>query len=108
MAEVAIHFTLATLPFDYVMLTIRIPDEVAIKSISEAELPVDWKDFPHPPSTQVIGRDFVLENEYCALIIPSVVTQGDHNILINPHHKDFGKISVTKIEAFPFDKRIFK
>ncbi|MCK6609508.1 MAG: RES family NAD+ phosphorylase [Bacteroidia bacterium] len=107
MAEVAVHLTLATLPDDYCMLTIEIPDEIKVKRLSEADLPPDWKEFPHPASTQSIGRDFVTENEYCLLMIPSVVTQGDFNVLINPNHIDFPKISIKSIEKFPFDKRIF-
>lgn len=108
MAEVAVHFTLATFPEDYVMITIDIPDDIKVKRLTVADLPVDWQKFPHPSSTQDIGRDFVIENEFCILIIPSVVTQGDYNVLINPNHKDFSRIKITSIEKFPFDKRIFK
>lgn len=108
MAEVAVHLTLATLPDDYKMITINIPDDVAVKKISEQGLPADWREFPHPASTQKLGDDFVMENKYCALVIPSVVTQGDFNILINPNHKNFLKIKITRIEKFPFDQRIFK
>lgn len=108
MAEVAVHLTLATLPGDYVILTIDIPDVIKVKQLTEADLPADWQEFPHPASTQYIGRDFVMENEYCVLIIPSVVTHGDYNVLINPNHKDFSKITITSIDKFPFDKRIFK
>jgi len=108
MAEVAVHFTLATLPEDYVMITIDIPNDIETKQLTEADLPRNWKDFPHPNSTQKIGDDFVAEDQCCVLMIPSVVTQGDYNVLINPHHKDFSKIRISKIEKFPFDKRIFK
>lgn len=108
MAEVAVHFTLATLPEDYMMITIDTPDDIDNKFIEEVDLPTGWRDFPHPISTQRIGDAFVAENKYCVLIIPSVVTQGDFNVLINPHHKDFKKITIIKIEKFPFDKRIFK
>lgn len=108
MAEVSVHFTLATLPEDYMMITINIPDIIEINQIDEGDLPDDWKEFPHPKSTQKIGLAFVLENKYCVLKIPSVVTQGDYNFLINPNHKDFNKITILKIEKFPFDKRIFR
>jgi len=108
MAEVAVHLTLATLPDDYMILTINIPDEINIKVVAEKELPADWKEFPHPASTQKFGDAFVLENKYGVLKIPSVVIKGDYNFLINPNHRDFSKIKITKIEKFPFDKRIFK
>lgn len=108
MAEVAVHLTLATLPIDYRMIEIHIPDTLRIKKINESDLPADWNEFPHPSSTQKFGDDFVFENKYCALMIPSVVTKGDYNVLINPNHLDFDKIKIKSIEKFPFDKRIFK
>jgi RES domain-containing protein len=108
MAEVAVHFTLATLPDDYVMITIDIPDTVKAFRIAEDELPANWNDFPYSRSTQKIGDEFVQGNRFCTMIIPSAVTKGDHNVLINPHHPDFAVISVVKIEPFPFDRRIFE
>jgi RES domain-containing protein len=108
MAEVAVHFTLATLPSDYMMITIFIPNNISIKKLKVADLPEDWNTFPHPTSTQAIGDKFISENKYCVLQIPSVVTQGDYNLLINPNHTEFSKIKIAAIEKFPFDKRIFK
>lgn len=108
MAEVAVHFTLATLPSDFMMVTIHIPDDIKMKKMRESDLPKNWREFPHPASTQELGRDFVNANKYCILIIPSVVTQGDHNILINPGHSDFSKISIERMIKFPFDNRIFR
>lgn len=108
MAEVAVHFTLATIPSDYVMQTIYIPDNISIKKLNESALPKDWNTFPHPASTQSIGDKFVLAGKYCVMQIPSAVTQGDYNILINPNHTDFSKIKIISTSKFPFDKRIFK
>jgi RES domain-containing protein len=107
MAEVAVHFSLATLPEDYVMVTIYIPDDISLLKLNVSDLPVDWNCFPHPPSTQTIGDSFVSANKYCILQIPSVVTQGDYNILINPKHPEFANIKMISRNKFPFDKRIF-
>jgi len=107
MAEVAVHLTLATIPGDYVMVTIYLPD-VSTQKLTETDLPVNWNAFPHPVSTQIIGDRFIADNKYCVLQIPSVVTRGDYNLLINPYHSEFSKIKIIEIEKFPFDKRIFK
>ena len=107
MAEVAVHFSLATLPGDYVMMTIFIPDDILVQKLNQSDLPLDWNAFPHPASTQVIGDNFVSANTYCVLQIPSAVTQGDYNILINPNHTDFSGIKIIKTDKFPFDNRIF-
>lgn len=108
MAEVAVHFTLATLPIDYMMITIFIPDNISLQKLSITDLPVDWNTFPHPTTTQAIGDKFISANKYCILQIPSAVTQGDYNLLINPNHPDFKRIKIIVTEKFPFDKRIFK
>jgi RES domain-containing protein len=108
MAEVAVHFSLATIPADYMMTTIFIPDDISIKKLNPSDLPLNWNEFPHPAATQAIGDKFVSENTFCVLQIPSAVTQGDYNLLINPNHADFAGIKIIHIEKFPFDKRIFK
>ena len=108
MAEVAVHFTLATLPSDYVMTTIFIPEDISLQKLIVKDLPKDWNAFPHPSSTLAIGDIFIANNKFCVLQIPSVVTQGDFNLLINPNHSEFLKIRIMAIEKFPFDKRIFK
>ena len=108
MAEVAVHFTLATLPGDYRMITIFIPDDISLKKLNISDLPTDWNTFPPPSATQAIGDQFFADNKYCVLQIPSAVTQGDYNLLINPNHPDFGSIKIISANKFPFDKRIFK
>jgi RES domain-containing protein len=108
MAEVAVHLTLATIPSDYVMLTIHLPDDVSIQKLTAKDLPTRWNVFPHQTSTQAVGDKFTSDNKYCVLQVPSVVTQGDYNLLINPHHSEFSKIKIIEIEKFPFDERIFK
>ena len=108
MAEVAVHFTYATLPSDYMMITIFIPDDISILKLRPTDLPTDWNAFPHPMSTQTVGDQFIAGHRYCLLQIPSVVTQGDYNLLINPNHSEFSKIRIISAEKFPFDKRIFK
>lgn len=99
MAEVAVHFTWATLPADYLMAAISIPDDMHIDTINASALTEDWRDFPHPVSTQKFGDKFVLDNKYCVLKVPSVVTQGDYNFLINPAHKNFNESAWLKLKS---------
>ena len=108
MAEVVVHFTLATIPDDYVMMTLFVPDAVDIYDLSLADLPKDWNAWPHSVSTQAIGDRFIMDNKYLILRVPSAVTQGDYNLLINPTHADFKRIHIIEGKKFPFDSRIFK
>ncbi|MFV0566522.1 MAG: RES family NAD+ phosphorylase [Flavobacteriaceae bacterium] len=107
MAEVAVHLTLATLPGDFVMMEINIPDSIKIEALNPKHLPSHWNS--HPPSigTQKLGDGFIDSNTKCVLKVPSAVVQGDFNFLINPHHPDFKKIKIINTIPFPFDERIF-
>jgi len=108
MAEVAVHFSLGTLPSDYRMMTIYIPNDLKFKNLSFSQLHERWNDFPPHPFTKKLGDQFVLENQYAVLRVPSVVVQGDFNLLINPHHTDIDRLRVVEIVPFPFDRRIFQ
>lgn len=108
MAEIAVHFTLATLPSDFYMLTIYIPESMSIRSVQMSGLPRCWNVFPHIEATKAIGDTFIRSNTHCLLRVPSAVSQGDHNILINPFHPEFRDIRIISSDKFPFDERIFK
>lgn len=108
MAEVAVHLSLATLPSDFVMLKIDIPNDIVMEVISVNDLERNWNIFPFDFSTQLLGDDFVRRNTSCVLKVPSAVVKGDCNFLINPYHPDFKKIKIIEQSDFPFDKRIFK
>lgn len=107
MAEVLVHLSMDIIPDDFRMITIEFPDNFAIKVISEKELPEYWNQFPHNQSTQQLGDNFILENKFCVLQVPSVVTQGDYNFLLNPMHPDFARVRILEVRKFAFDRRLF-
>lgn len=108
MAEVAVSLSIGTLPADYMMITIHVPDGTSMRHLPLAQLPGDWNFFPHSGSTKGIGDDFVRAGEACLLRVPSAVTKGDFNLLINPFHPEFKEIKIIAMDPFPFDHRLFK
>lgn len=106
MAEVLVHLSLGMLPDDFRMLTIWIPDNLPVIKWSLKDLPKNWNEFPFAAATQKMGDAFVLENEAAVLCVPSVVTIGDFNYLLNPAHPDFKKIQILESVPFPFDNRL--
>lgn len=105
--EIAVHTGLGNIPKDYWLVTIVIPAKAKIQTIDIGKLPADWKSFPFPGSTQQLGDAFVRANTFLVLKVPSVVVAGDFNYLLNPLHKDFGKVKIEKTEPFDFDERMF-
>jgi len=107
MAEVGVHLTAATVPDDYMMVTIDIPDDLEIQQVLAASLPDGWNVFPYSTATQSIGDDFILNNRVPVLKVPSAVVQGDFNLLLNPYHPAFKEITIEQTERFPFDSKMF-
>lgn len=107
LAEIVVHLTAATLPNDYVMLTIEIPDSLKITEIKAAQLAVGWNVFPHTLETQKSGDNFIRNGNTAILKVPSAVVHGNYNFLINPMHKGIEKIKVSDIQGFPLDNRFF-
>ncbi len=108
MAEVVVHLTLATLPRDYVMIEIDLPDDISLSEIKAEDLPQNWNIYPPTTLTQKMGDEFIHSLRSCVLKVPSAVVHGDFNFLINPYHQDFKKIKIHRVHDFPFDKRIFQ
>jgi len=108
MVEVLVSLPINQLPTDLVMLTLALPDDIAQINCDLNTLPQDWNRFPAIAATCQIGDHFVHQNEACLLRVPSVVTQGDFNYLINPGHRDFSFIRITQQVPFPLDKRFLR
>lgn len=107
LAELLVHLPLNLLPSNFKMISVYIPDSIAIKELSQSDFPLNWNCFPYNISTQKIGNIFVSENKFCLMKVPSAVTKGEYNYLINPFHNEFNKIKILEVEDFPFDNRMF-
>jgi len=105
--EIAVRTPLGMLPLNYFIIEIEIPEDLKILHLKLEDLPKDWKRFPHSNTTQIIGDTFIKEEKSVALKVPSVVVEGDFNYLLNPRHKNFHKIKITKTSPFNFDERLF-
>ncbi|MBX7121163.1 MAG: RES family NAD+ phosphorylase [Opitutaceae bacterium] len=68
------------------------------------EFPADWNAIPPAASTRQFGDRWIDERRSAVLRVPSVVTTGEFNYLINPAHPDFTRIRTGVPESFAFDK----
>ena len=108
MAEVAVHLSVGMMPDDYLMATVDVSDDISRDKIEARNLPPDWSVFPYIAATQKIGDQFVAASQHCVLQVPSVVTLGDHNYLLNPKHPEFRRVTIVSLDEFEFDKRFVK
>lgn len=107
-AEISVHLPLGILPIDYNMISISVPEEIAIMEIHPSSLPKNWNCYPYDDSTQKLGDLFIKEGKFLVLKVPSAVVQGDFNFLINPRHSQIALIKIESKELFHFDDRLFR
>lgn len=104
--EVSVHLDLSEdLPIDRFYVEIEIPNDIEILEVHLKDLPPDWNSIPPSISTQVIGDDFVFENDAAILKVPSSIVPQEFNYLINPNHTSAKRIKVKKVIPMSFDSR---
>jgi RES domain-containing protein len=88
------------------VMTIEVPDSVRKQIVKPDDLPANWKEFAQMPLTQNIGEEWLNKAQTAILQVPSSIIEEEANYLINPHHPDFRKIKLLRIDPFLFDVRI--
>lgn len=106
--EIAMHIPMGIVPKDYFLISIDIPDTASILRFTNADMPSDWRSNPHSNTTQQIGDQFVADNKFLILQVPSAVVPGDYNFLVNPNHSKSSNVQVISFEPFEFDSRFVK
>lgn len=108
MAEVLVHLSMGTLPRDYLMATLWLPDEAPLGRLHPSVLPHHWRDFPPPEALQKHGDELVRQQQWLGLQVPSAVVPGDFNVLINPQHAAFAEVKLLDAAPFGFQQRLFR
>jgi len=104
--EIAVNLKQPKVIPDYVAVTVDVPND-AIITLSASALPAGWDVRDSEPLVSRAIGDRWLESEVSlALQIPSVVIADQYNVLINPRHPDFDRVTFSNPMPFPFDPRI--
>ncbi|MEO7444488.1 MAG: RES family NAD+ phosphorylase [Ferruginibacter sp.] len=103
--EILVRTGLEFLPPNHFLLTLQVPEKTSLRKISLVKLKQGWKhDLEY---TQWMGTEFLRNNKYAVLEVPSAIVDASSNFLLNPLHPDYKKISLTSSQPFEFDKRLF-
>jgi RES domain-containing protein len=103
MLEMLVRIGRMVVPPDYQYLEIDIPDD-----LPREELTVTPEQMAKESITRSLGNKWYDSLQSAVLLVPSVVTQVDRNILINPKHPDFGRIIPGKPKPVYWDSRLFR
>jgi len=106
--EIIVHVDYAALPLDYSFLEVEIPDS-SIKNIQSIDfIEPKWSTEAAVNKLQMLGSSWLKKKESLAMRVPSAVMHHENNILVNPSHKDFGKLKIIKIGKMDFDPRLLR
>lgn len=90
----------------YSLIQCEIPDDARIESLSDPDLPEDWRTEPAPTALARLGDAWTIELRSLALRVPSAVVEGEYNVLLNPAHPDFARIVIHDAVPFRYDPRL--
>jgi RES domain-containing protein len=105
--EVLVHANLGRVPRTHAVMEIVIPESVLIETVRSEEIP-GW-DAPDQIASREFGDRWLQELRSGVLLVPSFVSSGrERNVLINPEHSDFGRITASEPEELLWDERLFR
>jgi RES domain-containing protein len=106
MLEVLVHTNTGRVPNHHAYIEISIPDTVQVERLDVSTAP-GW-DAPGYAVSRVIGDEWYDSRRSAVLIVPSVVSQVDSNVLIHQEHPDFLEIRVSEPRPVRWDRRLFR
>ncbi len=104
--EFFVHLDPSVAPDDLVMVQLELPAELTVERVAADSLPRDWRS--HDSASAEIGSNWARSGRSVALEVPSVVVEGDWNVLLNPLHAQFRAIKMVRQTAWHYDSRMFR
>ena len=103
--EILVHAS-GSVPKSQGYVEIEIPSGLSIEEITQDDLP-RW-DAPSFEASRAFGDRWYDERRTPVLIVPSLVTRVERNVLINQEHPEFPLIRATQAVAVRWDARLWK
>jgi RES domain-containing protein len=103
--EILVHAS-GSVPQSQGYVEIEIPSGLSIEEITQDDVP-RW-DSPSFEATQAFGDRWYDERRTLALIVPSVVTRVERNVLINQEHPEFPMVRASQAVPVRWDSRLWK
>ncbi len=100
---------LALIPDDTMLVRYDAPDDIISEEARLEDLPDKWR--LDESVTRAMGTAWLDRASACLLRVPSVILPvadaDDRNVLINHRHQDAARITISAINIFEYDPRLF-
>lgn len=105
MLEILVHGVVGKIPKNDVYYILEVDDNLKInRSQYKVSNKIQNDDYT---ATRKIGDEWLDKKETVGLIVPSILSAHDCNLLLNPLHSDFAQIKVSKSHLVNWDQRLF-
>jgi RES domain-containing protein len=106
--EILVHLEIDTedLPTTYRIMTVEVPDDMAIADMSEADLPTSWRR--RLSVSRRAGDAWIAGGSTALLRVPSAIVPDASNVLLNPVHPDAGHVRITVTTRLRLDRRLLR
>lgn len=102
MCETLVHCDKSIIPHNMYFAEMEIPDEL---------IPEDFLEVSADEEASIIGTKWLKSKSSVAIKVRSVILPNqydkDYNVILNPEHSDFCKLTVKTVVECPFDLRLF-
>ena len=105
--EYLVHVSIPHLPADLRIITIWAPDD-AIQDLDMEEFPAGWDRLRPVRGTRDLGSKWAEEHTSLGLAVPSAVSRGERNVILNPLHERMSEVRLVRMEPLTYDERIRK
>lgn len=107
MLETLVH-TSNFYPLSHFIMALDIPaDSMAkVERYSAADLPKSWGSIKDLTAAQQWGMQRLFGANRFGVLVPSVVTPEEHNLILNPAHADMRGVTISEVRALDLDERL--
>ena len=106
--EIIVNASSGKIPSDMMYAPIEIPSDIVLDTLPVAKLPRNWHESPAPLGCQRAGDLWIRRGETVGLIVPSAVARIETNVLLNPSHGDFARLTIGNVEPMALDRRFLR
>ena len=104
--EKLVHANIGRIPATQSWIEITIPRGLIIEEIEGSDLS-GW-DAVEQRASRACGDDWYDRRHSAVLLVPSVVTRVERNVILNQEHPDFPKIKAGKPQRVVWDQRLLE
>lgn len=104
--ETFVHLSEEAAAIRFVSFEIALPSSLEMERVEK--LPKGWQNEPPGIASMEVGSAWVKQCRSVALRVPSALIPSEYNVLLNPAHPDFTRLTISKPARFSFNPRMWK